>query len=165
VFVGAHTTGFEELSTHVLPFTPAWGADETGLEANQIISFARAYASTRPPGNYIPNQMPDITEVLSDGRLKALLLLGTNMLSSFADAGQVADGLDKAELVVCVDLFMNETARRFADVVLPGTAWLEELGFNNRPCDGSEATRCWRLRTPQGARHRLCRPEIRLTVR
>jgi anaerobic selenocysteine-containing dehydrogenase len=24
---------------------------------------------------------------------------------------------------------MNETARRFADVVLPGTAWLEELGF------------------------------------
>jgi anaerobic selenocysteine-containing dehydrogenase len=32
-------------------------------------------------------------------------------------------------MVVCVDLFMNETARRFADVVLPGTAWLEELGF------------------------------------
>jgi anaerobic selenocysteine-containing dehydrogenase len=24
---------------------------------------------------------------------------------------------------------MNETARRFADVVLPRTAWLEELGF------------------------------------
>ena len=73
--------------------------------------------------------MPDITEALSSGRLKVLLLLGTNMLSSFADAGHVADGLDKAEMVVCVDLFMNETARRFADVVLPGTAWLEELGF------------------------------------
>src|SRR5262245_53069995 len=83
----------------------------------------------RPPGSYIPNQMPDITEALSSGRLKVLLLLGTNMLSSFADAGCVADGLDKAEMVVCVDLFMNETARRFADVVLPGTAWLEELGF------------------------------------
>src|SRR5262245_41535792 len=37
--------------------------------------------------------------------------------------------LDKTEMVVCVDLFMNETARRFADVVLPGTAWLEELGL------------------------------------
>jgi anaerobic selenocysteine-containing dehydrogenase len=83
----------------------------------------------RPPGNYIPNQTPDIAEALSNGRLKVLLLLGTNMLSSFADAGRVADGLDKAELVVNVDLFMNETARRFADVVLPGTAWLEELGF------------------------------------
>jgi len=68
-------------------------------------------------------------EALSSGRLKVLLLLGANMLSSFADAGQVAQGLDKAEMVVCVDLFINETARHFADVVLPGTAWLEELGF------------------------------------
>jgi anaerobic selenocysteine-containing dehydrogenase len=189
-FVGAHTAGFEELSSHVLHFTPAWAAAETGLEANQIASFARAYASTRPamillggssmhksangwhaaraisclpaltgdfglpggglgprhgahsaafrnlntgmtrpPGNYIPNQMPDIEKALSNGRLKVLLLLGTNMLSSFADAGKIAHGLDKADLVVCVDLFMNETARRFADLVLPGTAWLEELGF------------------------------------
>ena len=179
-FVGAHTTGFEELSKHV-PFTPTWGAAETGFEASQVISFARAYASTRPamillggssmhkgangwhaaraisclpgltgdfglpggglgprhgaqsagfrnlsapesrpPGNYIPNQMPDITKALVNGRLKVLLLLGTNMMSSFADAGRVADGLDKAEMVVCVDLFMNETARRFADV---NTAW------------------------------------------
>jgi anaerobic selenocysteine-containing dehydrogenase len=37
-FVGAHTTGFEELSRHVLPFDPARGAAETGLEASQIIS-------------------------------------------------------------------------------------------------------------------------------
>jgi anaerobic selenocysteine-containing dehydrogenase len=189
-FVGAHTTGFEELSSHVLHFTPAWAAAETGLEANQIASFARAYASTRPAmillggssmhksangwhaaraisclpaltgdfglpggglgprhgahsatfrnlnegmtrpsGNYIPNQMPDIAKALSDGRLKVLLLLGTNMLSSFADAGKISQGLDKTDLVVCVDLFMSETARRFADLVLPGTAWLEELGF------------------------------------
>src|SRR5262249_36809989 len=156
--VRTHTAGFEELSTHILPFTPAWGAEQTGLEASQIVSFARAYASTRPamillggssmhkgangwhaaraisclpaltgdfglpggglgprhgaqsaslrnlnehltrpPGNYIPNQMPDIAEALSNGRLKVLLLLGTNMLSSFADAGQITDGLDKAE--------------------------------------------------------------------
>ena len=26
------------------------------------------------------------------------------------------------------DLFLNDTARRFADIVLPGTAWLEEVG-------------------------------------
>jgi hypothetical protein len=36
---------------------------------------------------YIPKQMPDIS--VSDGRLKVLLLPGTNMLSSFADAGHV----------------------------------------------------------------------------
>lgn len=82
----------------------------------------------RPAGTTIPNQMSAITAALQDGRVKVLLLLGTNMLSSFADSGQVAAGLDRADLVVSHDLFMNDTARRFADVVLPSTAWLEEVG-------------------------------------
>src|SRR5262249_31254832 len=47
-FVGVHTTGFEELSSHVLPFNLAWAAAETGLDEDRILSFARAYASTRP---------------------------------------------------------------------------------------------------------------------
>jgi anaerobic selenocysteine-containing dehydrogenase len=81
-----------------------------------------------PPGTYLPNQMSRITEALQGGRIKVLLLLGTNMLSSFADAEQAAAGLARTKLVVSYDLFMNDTARRFADVVLPGTAWLEELG-------------------------------------
>jgi anaerobic selenocysteine-containing dehydrogenase len=50
------------------------------------------------------------------------------MLSSFADAGRVADGLARADLVVSYDLFWNDTARRVADLVLPATSWLEELG-------------------------------------
>src|SRR5262249_51506221 len=56
------------------------------------------------------------------------LLFGTDMLSSFAEAGRVAEGLAACDLVVSYDLFMHETARRFVDVFLPGTAWLEELG-------------------------------------
>ena len=42
--------------------------------------------------------------------------------------GRVAAGLARTDLVVCHDLFMNDTARRFADVVLPSTSWLEEVG-------------------------------------
>jgi anaerobic selenocysteine-containing dehydrogenase len=60
--------------------------------------------------------------------IRVLFLLGTDMLSSFADAESVAEGLARTDLVVTHDLFMNDTARRFADVVLPATAWLEELG-------------------------------------
>jgi anaerobic selenocysteine-containing dehydrogenase len=82
----------------------------------------------RPPGRYIPNQMPRITEALLDGDVCVLLLFGTDMLSSYADAGRLAEGLARTDLVVSYDLFMNDTARRFADVVLPATAWLEELG-------------------------------------
>jgi anaerobic selenocysteine-containing dehydrogenase len=82
----------------------------------------------RPAGNYIPNQMTRMIEALVDGRVRGMLLFGTNMLSSFADAERLASGLARTDLIVSHDLFMQETARRFADVVLPGTAWLEQLG-------------------------------------
>ncbi|HEV2358863.1 MAG TPA: molybdopterin-dependent oxidoreductase [bacterium] len=87
-----------------------------------------AAADRRPPGRYVPNQMPRITEALAGGRVKVLGLFGTDMLSSFADAAAVAGGLARTDLVVSHDLFMNDTARRFADVMLPATAWLEDTG-------------------------------------
>lgn len=85
-------------------------------------------AASRRVGSKLPNQMSVFAEALSAGRVKNLLLLGTNMASSFADASAIEEGLRRTELVVSYDLFMNETARRHADVVLPGTAWLEEVG-------------------------------------
>jgi anaerobic selenocysteine-containing dehydrogenase len=84
--------------------------------------------TSRPPGTYIPNQMSRMIEALVDGRVRAMLLFGTNMLSSFADAERLAAGFARTDLIVSHDLFMNEMTRRFADVVLPGTAWLEQLG-------------------------------------
>lgn len=87
-----------------------------------------AATDRRPPGDYIPNQMSAITAALADGRVKALLLPGTNMLSSFADAAALEQALSGLDLVVCHDLFLNETSRRCAHVVLPGTAWLEDVG-------------------------------------
>src|SRR5262245_57715872 len=104
-------------------FGPRHGASAHGQALADITLPGR-----RPAGHYIPNQMPRITEALLDRRLRVMLLLGTNMLSSFADAGRVAEGLARQDLVVSYDLFMNETARRAADVVLPATSWLEETG-------------------------------------
>jgi anaerobic selenocysteine-containing dehydrogenase len=82
----------------------------------------------RPLGDYIPSQMSHITAALRDRRVRVLLLFGTNIVSSFADAEQAAEGLDRTDLIVSYDIFMNDTARRFADIILPSTAWLEELG-------------------------------------
>jgi len=84
---------------------------------------------TKPPGTAIVSEMSTILEELEAGRIKVLLLLGTNMLSSFADSTRLERALAKMDLVVSFDLFMQETARGYADVVLPGTAWLEETGF------------------------------------
>ena len=82
----------------------------------------------RLPGQYILSQMPRITEAFVDGRIQVQLIFGANMLSSFADNNALAAGLSRVGLVVSHDLFMNDTTRRFADIALPATAWLEELG-------------------------------------
>lgn len=102
---------------------PRHGGASHGQALADITAPAR-----RPPGTYLPNQMPRITDALVDGTLRVLFLLGTDMLSSFADAERLAQGLARTDLIVSHDLFMNDTARRFADVVLPGTSWLEETG-------------------------------------
>jgi anaerobic selenocysteine-containing dehydrogenase len=104
-------------------FGPRHGASAHGRGLANV-----AEPQRRAPGVALPNQMHTVLDALDDGRVRNLLLLGTNMLSSFADSGRVERGLAKARMVLSYDLFLNETAQRFADVVLPSTCWLEELG-------------------------------------
>lgn len=92
--------------------------------------FADITASDRrPPGNYVPNQMAAVVEALEAGRVKVLLTLGSNFLSSFPDTNRVRAALEKTDLVVAYDIFPNQTTREVADVILPGTIWLEEVGI------------------------------------
>ena len=85
----------------------------------------------RPPGSYIPNQISAIVDAIDDGSLQTMLLLGSNLASSFPDARRVRAGLKSMDLVVAHDLFMNDTIRSCADIVLPATAWLEGLGVKS----------------------------------
>jgi anaerobic selenocysteine-containing dehydrogenase len=75
------------------------------------------------------SEMGTILEALERRQVRVLLLLGTNMLSSFADSARLERALAGLDLVVSFDLFMQETAERCADLVLPGTSWLEETGY------------------------------------
>lgn len=104
-------------------FGPRHGSAAHGRGLGNITEPGRRVA-----GSALPNQMSAVTAALREGRIHNLLLMGSNMLSSFADAHAVAEGLARTRLLVSYDLFLNDTARRFADVVLPSTAWLEELG-------------------------------------
>ena len=104
-------------------FGPRHGSAAHGRGLGSIIEPQR-----RRPGTAMPNQMSAVTAALREGHIQNLLLMGTNMLSSFADAETVAAGLERTRLLVSYDLFLNDTARRYADIVLPATAWLEELG-------------------------------------
>jgi anaerobic selenocysteine-containing dehydrogenase len=104
-------------------FGPRHGSAAHGRSLGSIIEPGR-----RTRKQDVPNQMSAVSAALREGRIETLFLMGTNMLSSYADADDVALGLQRTPLVVSYDLFLNDTARRFADVVLPGTAWLEEVG-------------------------------------
>jgi anaerobic selenocysteine-containing dehydrogenase len=112
-----------QVGIHGGGFGPRHGASSHGQVLAPIVAQER-----RPPGDDVPHQMARISEALRSGRVRVLLLFGTDMLSSFADANRVAEGLARQDLVVSYDLFENDTARRFADVLLPGTSWVEELG-------------------------------------
>ena len=111
----------------------------------------------RPPGDYIPNQMPRVTEAMLDGRLRAMLLLRHEHAVVVCGCRPCGAGLARTDLVVSHDLFLNDTARQFADVVLPGTSWLEELGCKSTnthlylmpkvlEAPGRDAARGWVLR-------------------
>jgi len=104
-------------------FGPRHGSGAHGRGMGDITAPGR-----RASGPAMPNQMAGVLAALHGGHVNNLLLMGSNMLSSFADTNAVADGLNRTQLVVSYDLFLNDTAKRFADVVLPSTAWLEELG-------------------------------------
>lgn len=82
----------------------------------------------RASGPEAKSQMSRITEALEDRSLRVLLLFGTDMVSSFSDAGRVGRALGRLDLLATYDLFMHDTARRHADLVLPATSWLEDTG-------------------------------------
>lgn len=102
------------------------GASPEGVGyADVLADVARAM----PDEAIIPSHMATITEAFTHGKLDVLLLFGSNMLSNFANANELARGLAQVKLLVSYDLFMNATARRYADLVLPATAWLEDIGL------------------------------------
>jgi anaerobic selenocysteine-containing dehydrogenase len=97
-----------------------------------------AFGSIVPPDRKAPEtvilgEMDTILDRIESGQIEVLILPGTNMLSSFADTARLERALARVQLVVCIDLFMSDTARAVADLVLPGTAWLEESGLKFGP--------------------------------
>jgi formate dehydrogenase major subunit len=69
----------------------------------------------------------EIVNAAYDGRIKGLYIMGENPAMSDPDAGHARAGLAKLEHLVVQDIFLTETAK-YADVVLPASAWPEKDG-------------------------------------
>jgi formate dehydrogenase major subunit/formate dehydrogenase alpha subunit len=92
-------------------FSAAWGVDvptEPGYRLDQIVSG------------------------LHDGRVKALYLVGENPAQTEPNAHHVEEGLAACEFIVSQDIFLNDSTRTYADVVLPASSFAEKDGtFTN----------------------------------
>jgi len=68
---------------------------------------------------------------ITEGKIKALFILGENPLLSDPDAGKVKGELKHLDLLVSQDIFLTETAE-LSHVVLPGASFAEKDGtFTN----------------------------------
>lgn len=69
----------------------------------------------------------EIIEAIHRGEIKGLISICFNPLVSLPNSNYVREALEKLEYYVCIDFFLNETARH-ANIVLPGSLQEEEEG-------------------------------------
>lgn len=93
-------------------------------EVRQKFETAWSYSLSPSPGL----TLTEILEAAYQRRIKALYIVGDNLLLSEADAQHTKDALEKLEFLVVQDIFLTETAR-LADVVLPAATFAEKDGI------------------------------------
>ncbi|HKZ14048.1 MAG TPA: formate dehydrogenase subunit alpha [Solirubrobacterales bacterium] len=71
--------------------------------------------------------IPQMFDAAIAGDLKAMYIFGEDVAQTDPDIAHVAAALENLEFLVCQEIFLNETTK-FADVVLPASAFLEKEG-------------------------------------
>jgi NADPH-dependent sulfite reductase flavoprotein alpha-component len=70
----------------------------------------------------------DMFSRMADGKIKACWIICTNPVATVANRKIVLAGLEKAELVITQDAFLENETNEYADVVLPAALWTEYDG-------------------------------------
>lgn len=70
----------------------------------------------------------DMFERMARGEIKACWIICTNPVASVPNRKIVIEGLQKAELVIAQDAFLDTETNRYADILLPGALWAEAEG-------------------------------------
>lgn len=71
----------------------------------------------------------DMFQRMAAGEIKACWVMCTNPVASIPNRKIVIEGLQKAELVIAQDAFLDTETNRYADVLLPGALWAEAEGI------------------------------------
>jgi sulfite reductase (NADPH) flavoprotein alpha-component len=67
-------------------------------------------------------------DAMAAGEIKACWIICTNPVASMANRQTVIDALQKAELVITQDAYLDTETNRYADILLPGALWAEAEG-------------------------------------
>ena len=78
---------------------------------------------SREPGMKIP----EMFDAAIAGELKAMYIFGEDVAQTDPDTAHVIKALESLDFVICQDIFETETTR-YADVILPASAFLEKEG-------------------------------------
>lgn len=70
----------------------------------------------------------DMFERMAAGEIKACWVICTNPVASVPNRKIVIEGLQRAELVIAQDAFLDTETNRYADILLPGALWAEAEG-------------------------------------
>ena len=70
----------------------------------------------------------DMLDAAQDGRFKALWAIGYDIYLTNANADSTRRSLERMELVIVQDMFLNETAKEFGNVFLPAASSFEKDG-------------------------------------
>jgi predicted molibdopterin-dependent oxidoreductase YjgC len=92
--------------------------------------FSEAWGAEVP--ETVGYRLDQIVSGLHDGRVKALYLVGENPAQTEPNARHVEEGLEGCEFIVSQDIFLNDSTRKYAHVVLPASSFAEKDGtFTN----------------------------------
>jgi formate dehydrogenase major subunit len=80
---------------------------------------------------HIGYKIPEMFDAALEGKLKALWIIGEDVVQTDPNTQKVIRALKNIDLVVVQEIFMTETAK-YADVILPASSFLEKSGtFTN----------------------------------
>jgi formate dehydrogenase major subunit len=113
------------------------GAADMGCQPHQGAGYLNAYDPEINRqyeafyGTKIPlgkgYKIPEMFEASINGKLKALWLMGEDVVQTDPNTQKVIKAMENLDLLVVQELFLTETAK-YATVILPGASFLEKSG-------------------------------------
>ncbi|MEQ9167524.1 MAG: formate dehydrogenase subunit alpha [Fulvivirga sp.] len=109
---------------------PHQGAGYLDVTNPEINARYNTFYNAKVP-SHIGYKIPEMFDAAIKGDLKALWLIGEDVVQTDPNTQKVMKAMDSLELLVVQEIFMTETAKH-ATVILPGASFLEKNGtFTN----------------------------------